>query len=57
MLVLTRKAGQSLTIGNNITVQVAEIRGNQVKLAIEAPRDVEIMRPDAKKKLKEERNA
>lgn len=37
MLVLTRKAKESITIGNNITVTVLEVRGSQVRLGIEAP--------------------
>lgn len=43
-LVLTRKPGEQITIGDNITVTVEWIRGGKVRLAIAAPRDVVILR-------------
>lgn len=46
MLVLTRKVGESIVIGDGITVRVLEV-GGRVRLGIEAPRDVSITRPDA----------
>ena len=42
MLALTRKKGESLVINNNIEVTILEIRGDQIKLGISAPRDVSI---------------
>ena len=44
MLVLTRKPGEKIVIGGNITLIVCELEGNKVRLAIEAPRDVRILR-------------
>ncbi len=44
MLVLSRKVGEKLVIGGNITVVVSRIAGNRVTLAIEAPKDVRIVR-------------
>lgn len=44
MLVLTRKVGQRIVIGENIVISVADIRGDSVRLAIEAPTDVKIYR-------------
>lgn len=44
MLSLTRKPGEAILIGDNVVVYIKEIKGKQVKLAIEAPRDVEISR-------------
>jgi carbon storage regulator len=44
MLVLTRKPGEKIVIGGNITVVVCELEGNKVRLAIDAPRDVRILR-------------
>ena len=46
MLVLTRKVKESITIGNNITISVVEIRGNQVRLGIEAPRSTPVNRTE-----------
>ncbi|MEX0676884.1 MAG: carbon storage regulator [Pirellulales bacterium] len=44
MLVLSRKQGEKVDVGNTITVTVLGMRGNVVKLGIEAPLDVRIMR-------------
>lgn len=44
MLVLTRKRGESIQIGDNITVKVVAIEGGKVRLGIEAPDHVRIMR-------------
>lgn len=46
MLVLTRKTNQSITIGNQVTVTVVEIRGDSVKLGIDAPREVAVDREE-----------
>jgi carbon storage regulator len=46
-LAITRKAGQSFQIGDDITVYVSAIRGNQVRLTIDAPRELQILRDDA----------
>jgi carbon storage regulator len=44
MLVLTLKADQNVLIGNNIRIAVVEIRGKQVRLGIEAPPEVLVLR-------------
>lgn len=44
MLVLTRKAGEELLIGEDIIVTVLEVRGDSVKIGIDAPRDVKVKR-------------
>lgn len=44
MLALTRKIGERIVIGNGIIVTVADIRGDNIRLAIDAPRDVKIYR-------------
>ncbi|HEY1067022.1 MAG TPA: carbon storage regulator [Pirellulales bacterium] len=44
MLVLTRKVGEKLHIGDNITVTVTMVKGNRVKIGIDAPADVRIVR-------------
>ena len=46
MLVLTRKTDQQVVIGPNIVVTVLEIRGNRVRLGIEAPRQVPVLRSE-----------
>jgi carbon storage regulator len=52
MLVLTRRLGESITINDNIKIIVVEIDGNQVKLGIEAPREIEIYREELYEKIK-----
>lgn len=46
MLVLTRRANQSINIGHDIVVTVLEVRGDQVRLGIRAPREVEVYREE-----------
>ena len=46
MLVLTRKNKESITIGNDVRITVLEIRGSQVRLGIEAPRDTPVNRTE-----------
>lgn len=46
MLVLSRKAGESVVVDENVTITVMEIRGASVRIGIEAPRDVEIHRKE-----------
>jgi len=46
VLVLTRKADESITIGNRITVTVLGIRGGQVRIGIDAPRDLPVNRTE-----------
>lgn len=44
MLILTRKPGEQLIIGDNITVEVLGVKGNQVRIGIDAPKDINIVR-------------
>ncbi|MEX1229612.1 MAG: carbon storage regulator CsrA [Planctomycetaceae bacterium] len=46
MLVLTRKPGESIIIGNDIELTVVEIRGNRIRLGIKAPQEVPIYRAE-----------
>ncbi len=46
MLVLSRRKQESVAIGDAIRVTVVEIRGNRVRLAIEAPKDVKVLRTE-----------
>ncbi len=50
MLVLTRKLGKRLIIGDTVTVTVVKISGNRIRLGIEAPRDVIIDREEVCKR-------
>jgi len=50
MLVLTRKEGQEILIGSDIKVTVTSIKGRQVRIGIEAPKDIPIHRPEAREK-------
>ena len=57
MLALKRKKGESLVINNNIEVTILEIRGDQIKLGISAPRDVSIYRKEVYLQIQEENKA
>ena len=46
MLVLTRRAGESVVIGGNVVVTVVEVRGDVVRVGIEAPREVQVHREE-----------
>ena len=48
MLILTRKAGETILIGENISIKVVEIRGRQVRLGIDAPADILVLREEMK---------
>lgn len=54
MLVLTRKLGESITIGNEIKVTVVEVKGKQVQLGITAPSSIKIYREEIFKRVQEE---
>lgn len=54
MLVLSRKLGESIAIGDDITFTVTDICGSRVKIAIDAPADVLILREELKRKTQRE---
>ncbi|MEG0004479.1 MAG: carbon storage regulator [Clostridium sp.] len=54
MLVLKRKIGESLIIGDNIEINIEEIAGGYVKLSINAPKDMKIVRRELLKEIEEE---
>lgn len=47
MLVLSRKVNEKIHIGNGVVVTLLEIKGGKVRIGIEAPKDVPIVRPDS----------
>jgi len=53
LLVLTRKSGQSIRIGDDILIKIIEIDGSQVKIGIEAPKGILIFREELYEKLRE----
>ena len=46
MLILTRRVGESLMVGDDITVTVLGVKGNQVRIGVNAPRDVAVHREE-----------
>ena len=46
MLVLTRKLGERIVIGEDITVTILEVQGNRIRLGIEAPKEIPIKREE-----------
>lgn len=54
MLILTRKAGEKIRIGDDITIHVVDIGKGNVRIGVEAPKDVTIMRPEVVKRIEEE---
>ncbi|MDA8426117.1 MAG: carbon storage regulator CsrA [Treponema sp.] len=54
MLILSRRVNERIVIGDNIVVSVVEVRGDQVKLGIEAPREVKVFRQEVYDAIQEE---
>ena len=51
MLILTRKKGESLHIGDNIKIVITEIKGGDVRIGVDAPKDIEVHREEIYKKI------
>jgi carbon storage regulator len=57
MLILTRKIGECITIGDHIKIYVVDVKGRQVRLGIEAPGDTHVYRQEVHQRIMEENKA
>ncbi len=46
MLILTRKVGESIAIGDHVVIKVLDVQGQKVQLGVEAPKDIKVLRPE-----------
>lgn len=56
MLILTRKSGEKIRIGDDIVVMITGVNGNQVKVGVDAPREVEVHRQEIYEQIQEDKN-
>ena len=54
MLILTRRAGETVMIGNDVTITVLGVKGNQVRIGINAPKDVAVHREEIFERIQNE---
>jgi carbon storage regulator len=54
MLILTRRVGEAVTIGEEVTVTVLEVKGNQVRIGIKAPKHVSVHREEIAERIRRE---
>lgn len=56
MLILTRRVGESVMIGDDVTITVLGVKGNQVRLGVNAPKDVAVHREEIYERIQREKN-
>ena len=57
MLILTRRAGETVMVGSDITITVLGVKGNQVRIGINAPKDVAVHREENYERIQSEKAA
>ena len=53
MLILTRKVGESLLIGDDVSITILNVRGNQVKIGVKAPKEISVHREEISQRIKQ----